>query len=85
MKFTGLWGASVRDLYKVYFIIIFALLDQVCIRRRVYCKDDACICSAGCARGCVDGVDGVCVCSAGDTCDRVWSVRGACLYSLNGV
>ena len=81
MEFTGLCGASVRDLYKFYFIIV--LLGQVCFRCRVYCKDDACVCIPRCARGCVNGVDGVCVSGAGDTCGRVWSVRGACLYSLN--
>ena len=79
MEFTGLCGASVRDLYKFYLIIFFVLLGQVCVRCRVYCKDDACVCSAGCARDCVNGVDGVCFCGAVDTCGRVWSVRGACL------
>lgn len=64
MEFTGLWGASVRDLYKFYFIIFFVLLGQVYVRCRVYCKDDACVCSAGCARGCVNGGDCVSVCGA---------------------
>lgn len=44
-----------RGLYKFYFIIFFILLGQVCVRCRVYCKDDACVCSAGCARGYVKG------------------------------
>ena len=74
-----------RGLYKFYFIIFFILLGQVCVRCRVYCKDDACVCSAGRARGCVNGGDGVCVCGVGDACGRVWCVRGACLYSLIGV